>query len=178
MLSARKYAPHRQRRLRRATLYPTELQARCYGINDLRVLRPFGFAYALHNRQTPEISRPKFAWATGSICIVEQRADFVHHKDDRLRKEFEKWAGHRSHLYKQSCCHVINEKRGADAGIDGIAYSRLEKRTTQNYLSGQIRGVSRQGYRNLGGRCAADGIPSRRPHHARTRCKTDDDSGG
>ena len=57
----------------------------------------------------------------------------------------------RSHLYKQSCCHVINEKRGADAGIDGIAYSRLEKRTTQNYLSGQIRGVSRKDIATLGG---------------------------
>ena len=110
MLSARKYAPHRQRRLRSATLYPTELQARCYGINDLRVLRPFGFAYALHNRQTPEISRPKFAWATGSICIVEQRADFVHHKDDRLRKEFEKWA---VLTYTNNRAVMSSMKRGA-----------------------------------------------------------------
>lgn len=46
ILSARKYEPHRQRRLRSATLYPTELRARCYGINDLRVFRPSGFAYA------------------------------------------------------------------------------------------------------------------------------------
>jgi hypothetical protein len=52
------------------------------GINDLRVFRPFGFAYALHNQQTQEISRPEFVWATGSICIIEQRTDFVHHKDD------------------------------------------------------------------------------------------------
>lgn len=41
-------------------------------------------------------------------------------KDDRVRKEFEKWAvltytGNRA---------VINEKKGADAGIDGIAYFR------------------------------------------------------
>lgn len=28
----------------------------------------------------------------GPEAIVEQRADFVHHKDDRLRKEFEKCA--------------------------------------------------------------------------------------
>lgn len=39
-------------------------------------------------------------------------------KDDRVRKEFEKWAvltytGNRA---------VINDKKGADAGIDGIAY--------------------------------------------------------
>ena len=69
MLSARKYAPHRQRRLRSATLYPTELRTRCYGINDLRGFRPFCFAYALHNRQTQEISRPEFVWATGSIVL-------------------------------------------------------------------------------------------------------------
>ena len=74
-----KYAPYRQRRLRSATLYPTELRARCYGINDLRVFRPFGFAYALHYRQTQEISRPAFVWATESICIIEQRTNFVHH---------------------------------------------------------------------------------------------------
>jgi hypothetical protein len=61
-----------------ARRYPTELRARCYGINDLRVSRPFGFAYALHNRQIQEISRPEFVWATGSICIIEQRTDFVH----------------------------------------------------------------------------------------------------
>ncbi len=41
-------------------------------------------------------------------------------KDDRVRKEFEKWAvmtytGNRA---------VINEKKGADAGIDGVAYFR------------------------------------------------------
>ena len=41
-------------------------------------------------------------------------------KDDRVRKEFEKWAvmtytGNRA---------VINQKKGADAGIDGIAYFR------------------------------------------------------
>ncbi len=41
-------------------------------------------------------------------------------KDDRVRKEFEKWAvmtytGNRA---------VINQKKGADSGIDGIAYFR------------------------------------------------------
>jgi hypothetical protein len=41
--------------------------------------RPFGFAYALHKRQTQEISRPEFVRATGSIYILEQRTDFVHH---------------------------------------------------------------------------------------------------
>ncbi|MBW3638104.1 MAG: restriction endonuclease, partial [Armatimonadetes bacterium] len=39
-------------------------------------------------------------------------------KDDRLRKEFEKWAV----LTYTDNRAVINEKKGADAGIDGIAY--------------------------------------------------------
>jgi len=94
MLSPRRYAPHRQRRLRSATLYPTD------------------------NRQTPQISRPEFVWATGSVCIIEQRTDFVHHKDDLLRKEFEKWA-------VLTCTNnraVINQKKGADVGMDGVAY--------------------------------------------------------
>jgi site-specific DNA-methyltransferase (adenine-specific) len=45
--------------------------------------------------------------------------------DDRLRKEFEKWAV----LTYTSNRAVINEKKGADAGVDAIAYfqtSRLE----------------------------------------------------
>lgn len=42
----------------------------------------------------------------------------AHKKDDRLRKEFEKWA-------ILTYCNnkaVINEKKGADKGIDGITY--------------------------------------------------------
>ena len=42
-------------------------------------------------------------------------------KDDRLRKEFEKWAV----LTYSSNRAVINEKKGADAGIDGRAYFRV-----------------------------------------------------
>jgi hypothetical protein len=51
-----------------------------------------------------------------AFCIIEQRTDFVHHKDDRLRKEFEKWAV----LTYTNNRAVINERKGADAGIDGI----------------------------------------------------------
>jgi hypothetical protein len=80
--------------------------------------------------------------------------------------------------YKQSCCHVINEKRGADAGIDGIAYFKVGKKDNAKLSFRPNQGRFSQGYRNLGGRCAPDGIPSRRPHHARTRYKTDDDSAG
>jgi site-specific DNA-methyltransferase (adenine-specific) len=43
----------------------------------------------------------------------------AHKKDDRLRKEFEKWA-----ILTYTDNHgKINEKKGADQGIDGIAYS-------------------------------------------------------
>jgi len=42
----------------------------------------------------------------------------AHKKDDRLRKEFEKWAV----LTYTNNRAVINEKKGADAGIDAVAY--------------------------------------------------------
>ena len=42
----------------------------------------------------------------------------AHKKDDRLRKEFEKWAV----LTYTNNRAIINEKKGADAGIDARAY--------------------------------------------------------
>jgi DNA modification methylase len=42
----------------------------------------------------------------------------AHKKDDRLRKEFEKWA---ILTYTKNRA-LVNEKKGADKGIDGIAY--------------------------------------------------------
>ena len=65
----------------------------------------------------------------------------AHKKDDRLRKEFEKWAvltysNHRA---------VINEKKGADKGIDGIAYIQDSmtdyKQVIFSVKSGQNLGV-------------------------------------
>jgi site-specific DNA-methyltransferase (adenine-specific) len=44
----------------------------------------------------------------------------IHKKDDRVRKEFEKWAI----LSYSDNRAVINEKKGADKGIDGVAYTR------------------------------------------------------
>jgi site-specific DNA-methyltransferase (adenine-specific) len=41
-------------------------------------------------------------------------------KDDRVRKEFEKWA---VMTYTKNRA-IINQKKGADAGIDGVAYFR------------------------------------------------------
>ncbi len=46
-------------------------------------------------------------------------------RDDKTRKEFEKWAV----LTFSNNQARINEKKGADAGIDGIAYFLLDKET-------------------------------------------------
>jgi DNA modification methylase len=43
----------------------------------------------------------------------------INKKDDRVRKEFEKWAV----LTFSDNLAVINEKRGADKGVDGVAYT-------------------------------------------------------
>lgn len=48
----------------------------------------------------------------------------AHKRDDRLRKEFEKWAV----LTYTNNRAVINEKKGADAGIDGTAYFMTGKK--------------------------------------------------
>ncbi len=47
----------------------------------------------------------------------------VHRQDDRLRKEFEKWAV----LTYTNNRAVINEKKGADAGVDARAYFQTGK---------------------------------------------------
>ena len=47
-------------------------------------------------------------------------------KDDRLRKEFEKWAI----LTYTSNRAIINEKKGADAGIDGEGFFQTSKATS------------------------------------------------
>ncbi len=47
----------------------------------------------------------------------------IHKRDDRVRKEFEKWAI----LTYSDNRAVINEKKGADKGIDGVAYTRKTK---------------------------------------------------
>ncbi len=47
----------------------------------------------------------------------------INKRDDRVRKEFEKWAI----LTYSDNRAVINEKKGADRGIDGVAYTRKSK---------------------------------------------------
>jgi site-specific DNA-methyltransferase (adenine-specific) len=49
---------------------------------------------------------------------IEAATALAHKKDDRLRKEFEKWAI----LTFSDNYAKINDKKGADQGIDGIAY--------------------------------------------------------
>lgn len=49
---------------------------------------------------------------------IESAIALAHKKDDRVRKEFEKWAV----LTYSDNKVIINEKKGADEGIDGIAF--------------------------------------------------------
>lgn len=49
---------------------------------------------------------------------MESAVALAHKKDDRLRKEFEKWAV----LTYTNNRAIINDKKGADQGIDGMAY--------------------------------------------------------
>ena len=54
---------------------------------------------------------------------VESAQLLANKSDDRTRKEFEKWAV----LTYSNNRATINQKKGADKGIDGIAYFRSEK---------------------------------------------------
>lgn len=54
----------------------------------------------------------------------------INKRDDRVRKEFEKWAV----LTYSDNRAIINDKKGADRGIDGIAYMRTGKDSTEKLL--------------------------------------------
>ena len=56
---------------------------------------------------------------------IESAVALANRKDDRTRKEFEKWA---VLTYSRNQAR-INEKKGADAGIDGIAHFLIDKNT-------------------------------------------------
>lgn len=56
---------------------------------------------------------------------LESAMALANRKDDKTRKEFEKWAV----LTFSNNQARINEKKGADGGIDGIAYFLLDKET-------------------------------------------------
>jgi DNA modification methylase len=69
-------------------------------------------------------------------------------KDDRLRKEFEKWAV----LTYTTNRAVINEKKGADGGIDGVAYFRVGKKDNAKIIfQAKSGGVSRKDIATLRG---------------------------
>jgi DNA modification methylase len=54
----------------------------------------------------------------------------AHRKDDRLRKEFEKWA---VLTYSENRA-VINEKKGSDEGIDGVIYFKVDAKSTDRAI--------------------------------------------
>ncbi len=54
---------------------------------------------------------------------MESAIALANKKDDRTRKEFEKWAV----LTYSNNRAIVNQKKGADQGIDGIAYFQSEK---------------------------------------------------
>jgi Restriction endonuclease len=54
---------------------------------------------------------------------IESAMALADRKDDKIRKEFEKWA---VLTYSKNQAR-INEKKGADGGIDGIAYFLIDK---------------------------------------------------
>lgn len=55
---------------------------------------------------------------------IESARALAHKKDDRVRKEFEKWAV----LTYTNNRAIINDKKGADRGIDGTAYFKSNKK--------------------------------------------------
>ena len=77
----------------------------------------------------------------------------AHKKDDRLRKEFEKWAV----LTYTNNRAVINEKKGADLGIDAIAYFRTGKQDNAKIIF-QVKsgGVKRSDIATLRGDMARE----------------------
>ena len=55
---------------------------------------------------------------------MESAVALAHKKDDRVRKEFEKWAILTYTINRA----IINDKKGADRGIDGTAYFMTTKK--------------------------------------------------
>jgi len=79
---------------------------------------------------------------------MESAYALAHKKDDRLRKEFEKWAI----LYYCNNKAVINEKKGADRGIDGIAYVLTgDSKSVKMVLQAKSGSVSREDIAKLQG---------------------------
>ena len=85
---------------------------------------------------------------------MESAIALAHKKDDRLRKEFEKWAI----LTYTNNRAVINEKKGADRGIDGVAYILTgEAEAIRMLLQVKSGGVTRGDIAKLRGDMAREG---------------------
>jgi DNA modification methylase len=78
----------------------------------------------------------------------------AHKKDDRLRKEFEKWAV----LTYTNNRAIINDKKGADAGIDAVAFFKTGKADNAKIIF-QVKsgGVKREVIATLRGDMAREG---------------------
>lgn len=90
----------------------------------------------------------------GVPCDMESAYALANKKDDRVRKEFEKWAV----LTYTNNRAIINEKKGADAGIDGTAYFKTG--STDNakmVLQVKSGGVGRGDIAKLRGDMAREG---------------------
>lgn len=61
---------------------------------------------------------------------MESAVALAHKKDDRVRKEFEKWAV----LTYTNNRAIISQKKGADQGIDGIAYFMVSKTNNEKII--------------------------------------------
>jgi DNA modification methylase len=72
---------------------------------------------------------------------MKSAAALAHKKDDRLRKEFEKWAV----LTYTNNRAVINEKKGADGGIDGVAYFKVGKTENAKIIFSVKSGTVKRG---------------------------------
>lgn len=84
----------------------------------------------------------------GAPRDIESAIKLAHKRDDRLRKEFEKWA-------ILTYCHnraVVNEKKGADKGIDGVTYILTgENETAKMVIQVKSGNVSREDISKLRG---------------------------
>ena len=76
------------------------------------------FTKDLADKETKQIIRPASVELNGVPQDFASAVALANKQDDRLRKEFEKWFV----LAYSNNRAVINEKKGGDGGIDGIAY--------------------------------------------------------
>jgi DNA modification methylase len=87
------------------------------------------FTQQIVDKETQTI-QPATLELNGVPRDFESAEQLAHKQDDRLRKEFEKWAV----LTYSNNKAIINEKKGSDGGIDGVAYiiDRNEKNELEN----------------------------------------------